>query len=173
LHGYFTGPIMTGETPDGDTTVLVTFGVMNAGSPNTPWGFRATVKMGEEVLNLQTTYLPENSEFNFNGRGSTTIKKSDMLIERLITPIPQGGHTDGYLFYIAKGVSTAKFNKMDYEMTINFKDTASNEYHVTCRLGSSWSISPVYVPGMNNTLLPFMEESARPSSTPSTGASPP
>jgi hypothetical protein len=170
--------IVSGSSPDGKSAgILVLMGITNTGPPSIADGFDATVKFGDSHINLGPSYLTAENRFFF-GAGSGQIKSSEMLYEKLVSPIPQGARTRGWLYYFLDGTNVDQLRRHGFQITIRFKDVNGTEYAVSSEPLATPAKSAEYYPGAENPFLPFIGAKATntpmpPSSTPNKETSPP
>jgi hypothetical protein len=105
----------------------------------TPYAFAATHAADGKVLNIPLS----------NGK-IITLNSSEMIYERITTPIPQGGRVSGYLFFKTKGISYAQLVSDRPMVTILFRDAAGREYR-TPKTGEG-SPTVLHEPGLEDPL---------------------
>jgi len=179
IYSVITGRVVSKSGEDAGTSIAVLLEIQNAGEPTTPSGFEAILKIGKQTIKLKPEFLPEDKEFEFHKKGTAKIKRSEMLYEKLSSPIPQGGRLVGFLWYVAKGVKMSQLSD-HLDITIIFRDTDENEYRAAPKWpASNEEIGPQYVPGVENPFIPFSDhrqtttDTTQPSPTPNKEASPP
>lgn len=179
LEGMISG-VLDGEGANGVTCVLPLLSITNRGSPTIVDIEAATIKCGDKpFIGLRSIIYEEGTQHVFQ-TGVETIKRSDMIAEKLATPIPRGGRTSGWLMYELRDIGVAELRRKGYQIIIPFKDAFGNEYKVSTppanKMGEG---EPGYLPGANNPFLrhfgelPVPRPTPPPSPTPDTEASPP
>jgi hypothetical protein len=159
--------------------------IYNSGPPNTPRSFSLSIEYrGKTVRSFSRKYVPADNKFFFEGVDKPiTLDPSQMLYERLGSPIPEGGHVNGFLMFSEREVPRAEFEKFkqqwwqtsDISLKLTFQDVHDNDYKTAINGGPGKHGNPDYVPGVQNPFPPltYAETPTPPSPTPDKGASPP
>lgn len=158
------------EDQDHVAGVFPLLSITNSGPPTTVDIQTATIKSGGKSFTLTSIIYAEGHYFGATG---IVINKSDMIVEKLATPIPTGGRTQGFLFYELRGVPLADLKRNRFEIAIRFKDAEDNKYEAYTS-SDQFRNDGVYIPGIDNPFLRLKKpHSTPPPPAPGTGASPP
>jgi hypothetical protein len=167
-----------GDNDKGLTLIDVALFVTNVGPPTIVDIAPATIKFGkngERVLTVRDTIYGNDTVVRFQS-GVATVKRSDLIVDKLATPIQTGDRVTGFLWYEIPGVSLDELEQYPFEITIPLSDAAGNKYEASVST-AAMPEKPGYLPGFNNPFLPFTEEDTStptpPPPTPGKKASPP
>jgi hypothetical protein len=165
LRSFVVPPAVCGEF-HGNASILFVVEILNSGPPTVVTGFKLKVKAGKREWTLNPSVLPDDAEFFFDEAiGSVKIKPSEMIYNKSVNPIPEGGRLNGFLFYVVEGAAQKDFLSQKPAFTLYFYDAAGKEYKT--EIGElPGPIIPIYVPGVDNPFLPFIKRATQPSPTP-------
>lgn len=164
--------VIFGEMEDGSASLVLLLTVVNAGRPTTLHGFLLDVMEGKnKVYEVGPEYLSQNTTFEMLGGGTRRIKQSEMIYNKVLSPIVEGGQVSGFVHYILKGFSRDELFKNDRVFVVSFWDAAGKEYNVKVR-NLHRQFPQGIIPGVDNPFLPFNPDATPPSPTPGTEASP-
>jgi hypothetical protein len=139
---------------EGGAGITVLLQITNIGPPTIADDFTAIVQCGGgRKFELHPIFLPPNSTFSDEAGNVVKIDESDMLYERLVTPIPEGGRISGFLFYLLKDrAAVALLTKGRSDITIFFRDASLRKYQTTNK-GAPESGQPIYEPGVRDPFI--------------------
>jgi hypothetical protein len=178
LWGFFSGAL-DNEGGNGVTNVFPLLTITNNGPPTIVDIGTATIKCGQKSFTgLRDIIYEEGTQHVFQ-TGVETIKRSDMIVEKLgQNEIRSGGRVTGWLMYELPGISLSELRSNRYEISIPLRDASGNVYVVSTPTADQMGGEPGYVPGFDNPILrhvgepPVTKKPTPPSPTPNKEASP-
>jgi hypothetical protein len=154
LRGYIVS-VGIGNTSRG-AGITVLLQLTNIGPPTIVDGFIAIVGSHQ----FPTLHLPPNSTFSDEAGNVAKIDPADMLYEKLVTPIPEGGRVSGFLFFIAKGIASSDLTHSKRpDITVRFRDASLKEYS-TASVGPGQA-EPLYEPGVRDPFIALYSYNSR------------
>lgn len=133
--------------------ITVLLQITNTGPPTIADGWGVVVKVGESIHQFRATHFPEGTiSFPDGDGGSVELKASELIYEKLLTPIPQGGRVSGFLFFLAREIpfETLK-DSTQTEITVLFRDAEGREYQA--RSQGRGQVAPLYEPGVADPFI--------------------
>lgn len=158
--------------------IILHLAIRNTGNPTIVSGLTADIrwKSGSRLGVLPQDFGANNQFSSENGK-STRIEPTDIIYNKVITPIPAGALVEGYAQYRLPGVTREQLWEGGYEIVVHMTDVWDNKYEIKRQWVDPRKIEErkrLLIPGSGNPFAELMGESPTPpSSTPDRGASPP
>jgi hypothetical protein len=151
--------------------------ITNTGSPTIINGLNADIAFeGGKLSDVPAHEFGSDNQMNLPDGSVASIEPSDILYEKLVTPVLTGGLVQGYVQYRLPGISSKQLLENGCQITIHFQDAWQNKYVVMQKANGKDEMQKLLlIPGTGNPLAkpkPSVVPTP-PSSTPDKGASPP
>jgi hypothetical protein len=146
--------VFRAEYGNGVTFIMLLLSITNTGPPTIVDILPAKIKSGETTFDDWPSDIFEGEMQHNFPTGVVMLKKSELIVEKLATPIITGGREWGYLLYSLPGVSVAQLKKDKLEITIYFQDAEGKTYEAY-RSSDDLGDGVNYVPGFKDPIYPF------------------